>query len=238
MFKETLKVKSSEVDELKKLKLSSFFKMFQDVAVDAIEDLGIGLSYNESRGLIWVITRARVEFYRTPKLNENITIYTYPDKTLRFIYPRYIFVKDENDNVIIKMATTWALLDDKTRKIAFIDPKDLNLKYESYPDQLELPKKLDIPLGDFIKEVEVTFTDCDINRHLNNTSYIDYILDLHDFDFYQKHEIISFKIDYMIEVKEKQHIKLYLKEENNISYITGIVNDNIVFQAQINFKDI
>ena len=42
----------------------------------------------------------------------------------------------------------------------------------------------------------------------------------------------------MIEVKEKQTLKLYETFSNNVSYITGKVLDNIVFQCKIEFKDI
>ena len=238
MHEVKLVVKSSDVDEFKKLKLSSYFKMFQDVSVDAVEAINMGMSFNEEKGLIWVVTRARVEISRMPNYGEKINFYTYPNPSLRFIYPRQFLVKDKDGNIIIKMSTTWALLDDKTRKIAMLKDDELPLEFEVHAEELPLPKKLEIPLGELKKENIITYTDCDLNRHLNNTRYIDYILDLYDADFYKSHEIKNFAIDYMIEVKEKQTLKLYETFSNNVSYITGKVLDNIVFQCKIEFKDI
>ena len=238
MHKEELLVKSTEVDELKKLRISSFFRMFQDVSVAAVEEIGKGNSFNESKGLIWVVTRADVKIYRMPDYLEPITFYTYPSPTLRFIYPRHFLVVDKNNQPIIRMVTTWALLDDKTRKIAILKEGEFNLEFESHDGELPLPKKIDIPLGELKKEVTISYTDCDLNRHLNNTRYIDYIMDLHDSDFYLTHEITNFRIDYMLEVKEKQNLKLYENFSNNISFVTGMVNEKVVFQAVINFKDV
>ena len=147
------------------------------------------------------------------RYGEKINFYTYPNPSLRFIYPRQFLIKDKDGNIIIKMSTTWALLDDKTRKIAMLKDGQLPLKFEVHAEELPLPKKLEIPLGEFKKENIITYTDCDLNRHLNNTRYIDYILDLYDADFYKTFS-------------------------NNVSYITGKVLDNIVFQCKIEFKDI
>ena len=236
MYKQKVFINCSDADCLSKLKISSFFKMFQDAAVFDCESLHIGKSYGQEHNLMWVVSRAYVEFDRLPDYQETVEIMTYPHKTMRIIYPRYAKIIDKNGKAIIKLVSIWALIDAKTRNIADVS---LDIPYQKFDDDLPLPKKINIDAPLTFKESNIIkYTDCDVNGHMNNTCYIEYILNVFDSDFYKKHQIQSLHIEYMHEVKEKEKLDLYINSLDTTSYIVGKVDDKVVFASQLNYKEI
>ena len=49
-----------------------------------------------------------------------------------------------------------------------------------------LPGKCETGDYQLVETRKVRYSDIDLNGHLNNTKYIDYIVDIHDSDFYKK----------------------------------------------------
>lgn len=236
MFTKKVFINSSDVDEYRNLKPSSFFKLFQDIAVEAVEQTGYGKQFTDEHNLMWVITRVNVEIKRMPIYQETVLCETYPGPTVRFFYPRHFFVKSLDGEVLIKMSTTWAILDAKTRSIANIDPNLLKLDICKSDIELPSPRKIMPTADEYYMSRLVRYSDCDLNLHLNNTRYVDYIFDTHDSKFYKTHHLASIQIDYVSEVKENELIDLYINHSSP-SQVVGKVVDKVVFVAQMTFKE-
>ena len=82
----------------------------------------------------------------------------------------------------------------------------------------------------------VRYSDIDLNGHLNNTKYIEYILDMKNSSFYKKKEIVSILINYEKELMDGDVVSLYSNEENP-EYIIGKVEDKNIFEVLITYKD-
>ena len=54
----------------------------------------------------------------------------------------------------------------------------------------------------------VCFTDLDVNGHMNNTRYLDWIMDLLPSGFHQDHAIKDLTLCYMNEAREGQDLNL------------------------------
>lgn len=81
LYRKDYEVDVSHVDFSQRLKLSSLFIYFQDLAVLHAENLGIGMkSMLEKHNAIWVLARMRVDINRYPVWGEKITIETWPHK--------------------------------------------------------------------------------------------------------------------------------------------------------------
>ena len=67
MYAKKLLIGSNDVDQFLELKLSSFFKMMQDIATEHAEELDIGKGQTIDKGLYWVITRFSIDIINMPK---------------------------------------------------------------------------------------------------------------------------------------------------------------------------
>ena len=63
MYAKKLLIGSNDVDQFLELKLSSFFKMMQDIATEHAEELDIGKKQTIDKGFYWVITRFSIDIF-------------------------------------------------------------------------------------------------------------------------------------------------------------------------------
>ena len=228
-------VESHDVDPFYNLKLANLFVYFQDVVTEHMERLGINKTIINDKGMYWVVTRYKVHINRLPKYLEEVDILTYPGKDMRFIFPRFFEILDKKGNVLVKASSTWMVLDKKNKQIV-IKPFDESLLYHhSEEGELPLPHKIDDKEGSIISKRTVLLSDLDLNNHLNNTKYIEFITDSLGYDFAKDNEICDFEINFNKEIAYSKEVFLtYFKDGNNI-YIDGIVNKEVAFKSKITF---
>ena len=83
---------------------------------------------------------------------------------------------------------------------------------------------------------KVRYSDVDLNGHLNNTKYIDYILDVHDSEFYKKNRISHFVINYDKELMDNNLFNLY-SNSSNPEYIKGEIDGATAFEVNIAYQN-
>ena len=236
MYKEKVLIASTDVDSNYELRLSNLFKILQLVASNHVHSLGVGHEELLAHNLLWVLIRMEVKIFKTPLLDEEILVTTHPGEQKSFIFPRYFQIYDKKGNLIINASSMWALIDRTTRKVV-LKPADLvSIKGEERKEDMALPEKV---LGDASSLVEtrhLRYTDIDLNGHLNNTSYIEYIINTHDNDFYKSHRIKSIRINYDKEIRPTDVVDIY----TNNSYpeiIKGRVGEINNFTAEIEYEE-
>nr|WP_312576248.1 acyl-ACP thioesterase domain-containing protein [Sedimentibacter sp.] len=235
----------SEVDFSQKLKLSSLFLYLQDMATEHAEILDVGRNRMKNYGVIWVLIRAKVDVTRYPKWNEDIFVETWPQQPNKIEFERNFIVYDSDENIIARAITSWVIIDINSRKL-----KRSSLINPNFP-LVEREKALNCELGKFkskgnleptYKKV-VGYSDIDINEHLNNSRYIDYIMDCFSIEKHKNYFIKSIEINYLHEALPGDSLTMYteLSEiDDKIIYIDGIndeTNKNI-FKSQIEIQSI
>jgi acyl-ACP thioesterase len=87
-----------------------------------------------------------------------------------------------------------------------------------------------------VEQRKVRFSDTDLNSHMNNTRYIDFILDMHDSSFYKNKRINKILINYNKELKDGQIVNLF-SSKTSPEYIKGEVDDTNVFDVELTFEN-
>ena len=236
MYQKQYYIGSNDVDQFLDLKLSSFFKLMQDIATEHAEVLDIGKANTIDKGLFWVITRIEVDIIKMPKYLDTVILKTYPGDDLKFIFPRYFQLEDLKGNVLVKASSTWMVLHKDNHRPSLNPFEGRRLKEEHLEGEISLPKKCFNTETCLIEQRKVRYSDVDLNGHLNNTKYIDYVLDAHDSDFYKKHQISHFLINYDKELKDNDILSLSSNNELP-EYIKGEVNDTLAFEVNIEYVD-
>ncbi|MDD2495446.1 MAG: thioesterase [Tissierellia bacterium] len=241
IYKKKYTIQGIEVDFRQQLKLSSLFIYLQDMATEHAIKLGVGRNVTQDKyGVVWVLIRSRVDVIRYPKIGENITIETWPNQPGKLEFERNFFVYDNENNIIAKSISSWVLIDFNTRKL-----KRSSLIEPNFPSSGR-DNAIDCQLGKLKSKgslnIEyrktVGYSDIDVNEHLNNAKYIDYIMDCFSMEKHKKYFVKSIEIDYIHEALPGDTIILksdLTDVDQDIIYIEG-VNDNTnktSFKSQI-----
>lgn len=233
MREENFKVVSSLVDINRELSISSFFKLFQDSAMINADEIGIGRDKTLDRGWLWIFTRVLVEIEDMPKYTEHAKIATYPTGSRGgFLFHRQAYLKNKDDKVVVRLSSQWAIIDASTRKLV-LRPAFPEIS-ENHDNPLELPGKVEHKESTLLYSRNVRFSDCDLNAHLNNVRYVDFIVDINPSSFYKEYRISKLLINYNHEVHEGETIEIYVNDDK--TYAQGLVNGINCFEAEISYK--
>ena len=126
-----------------------------------------------------------------------------------------------------KIASAWLLINAKTKRIT--DLKNLPAEIPYQPDEhalTVLPGKI---TNDITNEVvfskRVSYSDIDINRHVNNAKYVEYILDCYTNEFHEMNRMKSITVSFISETKYYDQIEIGLNANSSVDrfhYLEGI----------------
>jgi medium-chain acyl-[acyl-carrier-protein] hydrolase len=233
-----------DVDFTKKLKLSTLFSYFQDTASLASVDLGFGIETLEKKhGVAWILTRICVEIERYPMWDEVITIETWPLEPGKVEFDRDFFVKDSSGEIIIRAVSKWVIMDITERKIKRSEV--IGIHYPEKRTERAIEGKLG-KLKDF-GQLEVAYnkvigySDIDFNGHLNNSKYVDYIMDFFQVEDHKNHTIRTIDLNFIQEALPGDSITLYRdtsRLNENLIYIEGVslTDNSVVFKSRVTFN--
>lgn len=241
IYKKQYTIQVSDIDFKQQLKLSSLFVFCQDMATEHAIKLGVGRNViQEKYGVIWVLIRAKVNITRYPKLKENISIETWPEQPNKIEFNRNFIVYDSENNIIARAVTTWVVIDFNSRKLKRSSTIEANFPQSNREMALnsELGKIKSNDMLKFSYKKTVGYSDIDINEHLNNAKYVDYIMDSFSIENHKKYFVKSIEVNYIHEALPGETIVIHTDTsllENNIVYIEGIneKTNKSVFKSQI-----
>ena len=76
VFTKNYRVSISDADRLGRLRMSSLFRMLQEVATEHAAGLGLGTDETRERGVLWVVTAQRCRIHRMPAYQEELVVST------------------------------------------------------------------------------------------------------------------------------------------------------------------
>jgi acyl-ACP thioesterase len=98
LYQKKYRIESGDVDFNDKVKLSSVFGYFQDIACLHADNLGVGVAAIERFGVGWALIRIKVELIRYPVWNEEILIETWYQEPKKFEFERDFSIRDLDFN--------------------------------------------------------------------------------------------------------------------------------------------
>ena len=172
--------------------------------VSGMQAIELGVSDKailEDYNLVWIITEYDIEVVRLPRFAEEITIETEALSYNRLFCYRRFTIYDEEGRELIHMIATFVLMDRDSRKVHAVEP-EIVAPYQSDFDKklIRGPKyeSLDEP---FSKDYHVRFYDLDMNGHVNNSKYLDWIFEVMGADFLTQYIPKKINLKYVKEVR-------------------------------------
>ncbi len=187
--------------------------ILQEVAGAQCADLAMSWEEMAARNLFWAITRQHLQITRLPRLYETITIETWPLPASRVAYPRSTVAYDADGNELFRSMALWVLMDLSTR--AMVLPGKSGIIVPGHLRGLELPapKSLAPKNLSAVSSRVVRFGELDRNGHMNNSKYMDWVMDLLPGSFHAEHPLKEFTVCYLSENREGDRVELHYELE-------------------------
>lgn len=174
MYRMDARVRYSEVDEKRRIKLISILDYFQDCCTFQSEDVGGGIGFLQEMQRAWLLASWQIVIREYPKLGEKIQVCTMPYDFKGLYGFRNMLLENEAGEVLAYANSNWIFVDTLTGKPARI-PKEVAEAYEldePYPME-RAHRKIWVPEHLVEKrEIPVHRFCIDTNHHVNNGKYV------------------------------------------------------------------
>lgn len=173
----------ADVDAHSDTRLSAYENLVQEAAGIHATVRGVGIMDLQKDNRTWVIARSRMEIYHYSKWPEDLKITTWALDSTGFNCPRHVEAEDAEGTKLFSCETKWAVIDFRTgRPLKGTVINDL-IKTPPKKEQGEshLPSITDEDAACqtilYRYNPQIHYLDTDLNRHVNNLSYINWCLD-------------------------------------------------------------
>jgi medium-chain acyl-[acyl-carrier-protein] hydrolase len=174
----TYRVRPNEAGAHGRAKLVAILDYLQDAASEHAAKLGVSLARLQQKHMTWVLVRQWLRMRRLPEQGSRIILETWPAGPRQLYALREFQLRDETGEPLGEACTSWLLIDIPTKR-----PLRLDKHLPHYPCEPELqfgagpssPPQLEH--SELSKHFDVRFQDMDINRHVNNTTYVEMALE-------------------------------------------------------------
>jgi medium-chain acyl-[acyl-carrier-protein] hydrolase len=238
IWRENFKITSYQVDFQEKIKPTHLMQLFQEAAGNHAQHLGAGYAELLAENLFWALSRLRVEFLRLPRWGEEIRIETWPCSLVGPFFRRDFIFFDNSDEVICRGVSGWLLLNSETMRPQRADRLTIELPFNegkfalaAFPDRLN--GQAETPV--FSKKI--LYNEIDVNNHVNNTRYLDWVMDCFESSFYRTHQLKSFTLEFLGEMHWDDEVELLSGQEGSSFHIQAVnlKTGKIAFRSDVDW---
>jgi acyl-ACP thioesterase len=192
-------VRSYDVDLHGEATAPALCRFMQETAMHHAEHLDLGQNRLAAMNMAWVLVRLRFRLSAAPAMGAGVTVTTWPSGIDRLFFYRDFRIVAAGAEV---MATTtaWFVIDLASRTRQHPDKffhSEFPLGEPLFPSK---PARLKgIVPDESGPAVPVLYSDLDVNAHVNNVRYLEWVLDGLPLEFHQQHQLREAELNYMAE---------------------------------------
>lgn len=198
-----------DCDMHKRLKPSAMLTMFQDCSEALTEGWGVGLEAMMEQDAIWVAAKVECAVSRLPEHGDTVMVRGWAGRCRSGIFPFHYEILGEEGARLITGCSMWVLSDRKSHSMMSPNIPKITLPTPE-PEGTPLPRMRPVKPPAECRHTprRVLFSETDINGHLTNTRYIDWVCDLADGDFHKTHPMTGMRINYRAEIRPGEELTL------------------------------
>lgn len=176
----------------------SLLNYMEETALSHTESIGLGIDKLRAKGVAWILNRWSLKIDRYPSWKDRIRIETWPSHFQRFYATREFYIKDKNEKIIGRATSLWVYLNIERKRPVRIP------EYYGEAYGINHHRALDDPFGELVsvkdikhkKDFMVRRDDIDTNNHVNNSKYVNWIVETVPLEIYEKFIPSSLEIKY------------------------------------------
>jgi len=233
-------ISSADTDMFMRLRLGGLINLLIQSAIQSAESLGFGFKGLRQQQLYWVLSRLTLEIYHPLAWNREAEVETWPKTIEGPLYLRDFIVRDKDENIIARATSGWLAIDAETKKPKLLDglAAEMFVHLKNKHGLNEPPLKLNAAKEGKTFNLQTSYFDFDLNRHVTSTRYIDWMMDTFDLDFHRKNYPKILSINFMKETLPGDTILLTRSSENDTAFsFEGVnqANKTAAFRGKIDF---
>ncbi len=238
-YEEEFTIPFAMTDVKQELILSQFISYCLGLSGRQSESIGRSdLDVFEQYGLVWVVTDYDIEIVRLPTYNETVRIVTEAVSYNKFFCYRKFYVYDEAGKLILDILSYFVLIDFESRKVAPV-PDDLIAPYQSEKvKKIQRAPRYHVLENPESKDYRIRYFDIDMNGHVNNSKYLEWMYDALEYDFLLEHHPVHVQLKYVKEVSPGGHISSKVTLDNLRSQHEILFEGQVHAQAMIDWREI
>jgi len=225
VFQEDFTIRSYHIDLHRKLTIQKLCSFLSDIAGNHTVACGVGWEVMQEQHVFWVLSRLKIEVLSFPVWMDKIKISTWSMGTDGLYAYRNFRVEDENGTLLVKAASMWLMVNTETRRL--VRPGEYMRDFPLCTERLLAtdPEKLPA-LNDPIcfDPINVSFTETDMNFHMNNVSYIERVINAFDFDFLKEYEIEKFEINFLKEARNGDCVAVSMEKIDDHTFLCNLID--------------
>ncbi|KAF5805287.1 putative oleoyl-[acyl-carrier-protein] hydrolase [Helianthus annuus] len=220
-FRENFLIRSYEVGADRNASIETIMNHLQETALNHAKSVGLmGNGFGSTpemfkRNLFWVVTKMHVIVDRYPTWGDVVQVDTWIARNGKNSMRRDWLVRDCNTgDILITASSNWVMMNKETRRLSKI-PDEVRGEIEHLfvdappvvdDDCRKLPK-LEETTADYVRKgLTPRWSDLDVNQHVNNVKYIDWVLESAP-QVVEKYELASITLEYRRECRKDSVVK-------------------------------
>ena len=226
------KIQSREIGANGLWQPSQVFMAMQDLADEHGVMLGLSRDDTAKMGMAWIVARSSIYMREYPKMFETIVCQTWTGRAERVGALRSFSFTRQDGTLLGYGVNVWVLVDVITHKLI------MRPNFDAAPPASDKPVPLEVP-GRILwhganqpeEKRRISFSDLDINVHMNNARYVQWICDLFSVERMGQ-GLRHLQINYRKEGMPHQLLTLQRFEDGQNFTLRGLEeNGSVVFEA-------
>ncbi len=189
------------------LRLPNLIDLFMETSEGQLTNGPASSQGMQEKGLGWVVTQYEFSFSRLPQAKEKVRLWTEASGYNRFLCYRNFGLEDEAGNDVITVRSQWIVLDLEKRKLLPVNEKLVaDLKAPKLTKLPRFQKLRPLDQYDHEQNYRIRYYDIDLNHHVHNSRYLDWIMDSLPRDFLNRHVPASLVIKFDKEIQYGEEV--------------------------------
>jgi len=228
IYSDSIILNSYEVDPSNLAHATYYFRIMQEVAGSHAYQKGVSIPHLQKEQKTWVVTRTKMEIKKYVHWPNTIDVETWPQQPWKLYYPRVCRALDTAGDLLFESMSHWVVMDTKINRP--VKPQTISRRFDTVDPNLcrnpDVGRRADFDRDSFTHILthtpKVLYTDTDINKHVNNVVYLEWMLESLPFEFRDAYAITEVDISYRAQTYR----------EDSIIVHSGLSREDLLTQPQ------
>jgi acyl-ACP thioesterase len=239
----TYTIRSYQTNDTGHLFIHQLFNLLQDAAHKHADGIGFGQRQLVEHNLFWVLSRLSLEIIKIPNVGDEVHLSTWV-KSIRGAVSEREFSISIDEEIIISASSLWFSLSGENHKptrlpTTYSDLMIINDVYAHEGGSVKVMEDVGDSKPSSGQKLVVQHSDIDMVEHVNNATYVRWIMDeLYDQPPLNK-QLVGLDINYLGECFHGETVNVYhlLKDITSISHeVANEVTGTVICRANTKWQ--
>jgi acyl-ACP thioesterase len=225
VYSATYCLHTNYVDGQKKLSLPGLFIFLQEIAWEHATLRGFGYDHLKAQGQFWVLSKVKALLYDYPQWNDELRIDTWSKAPELLTAYRDFEGYDAASRKLFSATSAWHILSEGAYRPQRVDALRQSFVIPENKHAIaEKPAKLPAPETTAATALQkVLWSDIDVNMHVNNSRFVQWVIDSFPADFLLSHRISGIEVNFLQQAVLGDQYYISTQEIGPAGFLTSVV---------------